>query len=479
MSLYSEVLGLVRRRGLFDGVRTVVVGVSGGPDSVCLLDLLVLMAERGDIDVAIHAAHMNHGLRGDEADADERFVREFAAARGVPIAIERRDIRALQERSGGSVEAVARCERYAFLLSSAAAVGAEAVAVGHSADDQAETVLHRLIRGAGLRGLRGMSLSRPLERGSAVRLVRPLLRTRRADILTFLSERGLPFREDSSNRDMAFVRNWIRHELLPLIEERCNPAFRESLVRLSCAVADAYDFVQQAADAEAPGRLHGSAVDLGAFQKLPPALVPLLVDRAIGRLSEGEHGQRQLDARHYEAVAELALSGERGARIELPGRITATRTERAIEFARRSPSERPTVFERRLTVPGVTSEPAAGLILTAELLDREALDLGAFLAVKSRYDEVLDYDALGAPLVLRSRRTGDAFHPLGSSGRRKVGKFLTDLKVPRGERDRVAIVAAGGDPIWVVGYRIDDRVKVTGSTRRVLRLSVREQEVQR
>ncbi len=475
MSLYSEVMGLIGRRGLLEGVRTVVVGLSGGADSVCLLDLLALMAERGDIKAAVHAAHLNHGLRGAESDADERFARELAEKSGLPITVERRDVNAARADAGGSLEEAARRERYSFLASVAAKTGAQAVAVGHNADDQVETVMHRMIRGAGLRGLCGMPLTRPLLADTSlqgvpgVRLIRPLLRARRREIIGHLRERGLAFREDSSNLDTAFLRNRIRNELIPLIESGYNTAFGESLLRLSRSAADVCDLLLDLAHSEAELCVAGETLDVKRFRLAHPAVRPLLIDAAATAIVPV---LPQFNATHYEAVSELALRGKPGDRVDLPGGIAAIRSENAITFATASPNKHApsAAVEAVLNVPGETA--VAGFMVKATLVDPAAFDLNAFLRTKTRYDEVVDFDAVPGPLLVRSRRDGDVFQPLGSAGRKKVGDFLTDLKLPADERDRVLIVAAGEQPVWIVGFRIDDCVKVTPQTKRLLRLSV-------
>jgi len=475
MSLYSDVRNLIRGHALLEDVRTLVVAVSGGADSVCLCDLLVRMVERGDVAASLHVAHLNHALRGAESDADERFARKLAEARGLPITVERRDVAARRAEGGGSLEAIARHERYAFLAAVAQDTGAEAVAVGHNADDQAETILHHLLRGAGLRGLRGMPLARPLAPGSAVRLLRPLLRTRRGQILDWLAREALPFREDASNRDETLLRNRIRHRLLPLLESEYSPGVREALLRLAGAAADAYHFLVDAADAVAPGCVSGTALDLERFRHVPNALRPLLIDRAV---AAADPRAPQLAAAHYEAVMELTHERTTGAQAPLPGGLVAVRERGRIRVERPSP-EGPAVDAAPalcvpIAVPGDTHAP--GVTVRTTVHDHEGFDLGAFTATKSRDEEALDADALLGPLELRPRREGDRFQPLGCPGRKKIGDFLTDAKVPQQERKRVLVVTAGGEPIWVVGHRIDERVKVTPTTRQVLILSVQRTE---
>ncbi len=466
MSVYSDVLKLVRRQKLLDGVRTTVVGLSGGPDSVCLFDLLVLMAERGEVGTVVHAAHLNHELRGAESDEDERFACELAGRHGVPIAVERRAVAAARERTGGSVEQAARRERYGFLASVARQAGAEAVAVGHNADDQIETVLQHMIRGSGLKGLCGMSLVRPLEHGSSVRLIRPLLRTRRSEVLQHLRERGLSFREDSSNRDVTFTRNRIRNELLLLLESDYNPEFGHSVLRLSRSASDAYQLLFDVASAEAAECVGEGTIDIEKFRRVHRAVKPLVIGCAVAFV---EADCPQFDAAHYDAVTQLALEGEPNSRVHLPGGISAVRSRGTLTFTKAGEQQPVQSTEAQLPVPGETA--TGGMTVKAELVDRPEFDLGAFLRAKTRYDEAMDFDALSEPLVVRPWRHGDRFQPLGAAGRKKVGDFLTNRKVPARERDAVLVLAAGGEPVWVVGQRIDERTKVTPKTRRVLKLS--------
>jgi tRNA(Ile)-lysidine synthase len=469
MSLYSETLQLIDRHRLLSGATRVVVGISGGPDSVCLLDLLSLMRQRGDLEAELHAAHLNHGLRGADADADEAFVRELAESKRIPLTIEKRNVAASHARRGGSLEEVARDERYDFFASVADEVDAQVVAVGHHAGDQAETVLHRILRGAGLRGLRGIPLSRLIGDGSAVRVVRPLLRARRDDLLEHLAQRGLVCREDTSNADVTLRRNRIRHELIPLLERDYNPGVRDALLRLSHAATDAAELLDDLAHTEAAECVAGPSIDIWQYSRVHGALRPLLVDRAVGAAATSAP---QFDATHYEAIDELAFQGEPGARLDLPGGIVATRSRQSLTFAH-SPATTPApeVYVL-LDVPGRTAVAEAGVTVSATLLDRAEFALDAFVAGKSRYDEALDAGAVSGGLVLRTRRDGDVFHPLGAPGRKKVGDFLTDRKVPESDRDRVLLVADECGPVWIVGHRIDERVKVGDATRRVVKLSV-------
>lgn len=471
MSLYSETLHWIRRRRLLNGVGHLVVGLSGGPDSVCLLDLLALMVERGDLDLTLHAAHLNHGLRGADADADALLARQLAEAHGLPITVRTRDVGKIQATQGGSLEEVARRERYDFLAGVAEATGAQAVAVGHHADDQAETVLHRMIRGAGLKGLRGMPPSRLIGDGSPVRLVRPLLGARRKAILAYLQERGLTPREDRSNSDPAFLRNRIRHQLLPLLETEYNPAIRNALCRLARSAEDAYELLLDVAHTAAVDCVDGPRIEAELFGLVHGAARPLVIDAAVEAVASPAP---QFDAAHYEAISDLAFTGRSGAMLNLPGGIVVRHTGDTLEFSLERGHPSLPICDIQLAVPGQTSADEVGFTIAVREVSREGFDLAAFLVTKTRYDEVMDAEAVHRPLVLRTRRDGDTFRPLGLGGAKSVSDFLTDVKAPADERERTLVMCDTEGVIWLVGHRLDDRVKVTGATRRLLVVSLEQ-----
>ncbi|NLT06571.1 MAG: tRNA lysidine(34) synthetase TilS, partial [Solirubrobacterales bacterium] len=228
----DELAAWLSQRDLLDPDQRWVLGVSGGPDSTLLAHALTDLAEQRDLRWQLHLAHLHHGLRGDDADADETFVRDLADTLHCPFHSERVDIRAEVDARGGSTEEVARQHRYEFLERVALLVGSTRVAVAHHADDDAETILHRICRGTGLRGLAGMTDLRPISLGSRVRLVRPLLNQRRQRINQLLDLRGLRARDDSTNHGTLYTRGRIRNAVLPLLREQLNPNITEALLRL-------------------------------------------------------------------------------------------------------------------------------------------------------------------------------------------------------------------------------------------------------
>jgi tRNA(Ile)-lysidine synthase len=325
-----------RTLATLDGVgRGVVAAVSGGPDSVALLRALIAARPPAD-SFPVVVAHLNHRLRGAESDADEEFVGELCAgltATGVPaltLARTRLDVAALARAEGVNLEAAARRARYAWLAETARAAGARWVAAGHTADDQAETVLHRLLRGAGLQGLRGVAARRELAPG--VGLVRPLLRTTRAEVIAYLQELNQPFRIDSTNSDLSRMRNRIRLELLPLLAARYNPGAAAVLARLAAQADEAFRDEAAAAAALLAEAERPRAGPLLVFDPGRLAAAPRRLVRAALRLVWAREGW-PVDAMTFEKWERLAgLAFDDGTAVDLPGRIRARWRGRVLQI---------------------------------------------------------------------------------------------------------------------------------------------------
>jgi tRNA(Ile)-lysidine synthase len=315
---------LVRRAlaGLPGLERGLVVAVSGGPDSVALLRAVVA-ARPAAAPWPLAAAHLNHALRGADSDADEAFVIDLCASLGVPLFRHRLDVGGLARAEGDNLEAVARRERYRWLAAVARDAGAAWVATGHTASDQAETVLHRLLRGAGLEGLRGIAGRRELAAG--VGLVRPLLRARRRDVIVYLEALGQAARQDASNADLRFTRNRIRHELLPHLAESYNPAVEAALARLAEQAEEACRAEEEEAAALLSAAELPRAGALLVFDAGRLAAAPARLVRAAFRLVWRREGwpRGRMGADDWQRLADLVVSSRGG--VDLPGRVTARR----------------------------------------------------------------------------------------------------------------------------------------------------------
>jgi tRNA(Ile)-lysidine synthase len=297
-----------------------LIGVSGGPDSVALLDVLVQSGWRP------HVCHLNHQLRGADSDADAEFVRQLAQRHGLPFTIEKRDVAALVAERKLSIEDAARRARHEFFAVVAKQTGIKTLALAHNADDQVETFLLRLLRGAGATGLSGMELERPL---GGVRVIRPLLGVRRNEILEYLASKKLPWREDASNADVRFTRNRIRHVLLPLLEREFNPAVRDTLLRTAEILRDEDSYLtRHVSDAIYSPAYSGDEIDVEAFAGWSPA-----VQRRVVRLWLGP--EIELGFEHIEAVRELAVSDSPSAEVHLPEDLIVYREYDELKKARR------------------------------------------------------------------------------------------------------------------------------------------------
>ena len=442
--MLSALAQTVRQYDLLPSGCHVVAGVSGGADSVALLYALHTLRPR--LDFSLTAAHLNHGLRGSEADADAAFVQMLAWRLGVPCVVERADVPALARARGWSVEMAGRDARYAFLARVAAQAGADRVATGHQADDQVETLLLRLLRGAGPSSLGGMAY-RSERKGLC--LIRPMLDVRHAEAMAFLESHGLKWREDASNTDPSLLRNRVRLELLPFLEERFGGQVRKSLLRTAMILRD-----EQAWTADVVAPLFRKAVaEDGGLQAGRWSAWPTAVRRRVllRWLMDGGVDPARLDFALLERV--LAWCAGSAPRLSLPSRFFLERSGGHIHLRpAASPAGSTGCWE--LPVPGRLHLREPAWTLSARKgrgFGREPAAVpgpGLFRAHLSESRRA------GAPLVVRTRRPGDRMKPWGLEGSVKLQDILVDLKVPRAWRDRIPVVLCRGEIVWLPGYRI-------------------------
>ena len=447
--LPALVLDTIRRHDLLGGGETVLVAVSGGADSTALLDVLDEL--RGPLALTLEVAHVHHGLR-PEADAEAARVEALCAERGLPYHIARVEVR----RAGpgadwAGLEAAARQRRYAALREIAAEVGAARIATGHTADDQAETVLMRLLEGAGPGGLAGI----PPRRGA---LVRPLLACRRAEIEAYLRARGMRWTEDGSNRDPAFLRNRLRHDVLPWLATALDRDIVDHLARgAAVARAAVADVERRAAEAlAAAADADGSAlvVDVARLATLPDD-----VSLAVLRLALARCGHRG----PLRGPAVRALAAVLAAPRARPVRVGALRVERSGSRLRVGIAPLPSLVTRQWDGQGELALPEAGLSLRAVHRSRPV----DWVPPRDPRHAVFDADRLPAALVVRARRRGDRIAPLGGPQWRRLKTLLIDGAVPRWERARVPILEAAGEILWVAGVRRGRAAPVTAATARL------------
>jgi len=460
-TLEQRVLHFIQEHYLVSSQDKLLVAVSGGQDSVCLLHILVKLRE--ELDIRLHVAHLNHQLRGTEAEADARYVSELARQLGIPATIEQRDVKSYQAQQHISLEEAAREVRYTFLAQVAKSIGADRVAVGHTIDDHIETILMHLIRGTGTRGLRGLQ---PKQSRNSLTIVRPLLPVSRQETADYCHHHQLMPRVDASNLSLSPLRNRIRHQLLPLLQSY-NPGVREALLRTARIASDDLAFLDKEI-----GQLWGKVacqventviLDKGRFLELPSALKRHLLRTSIERLLGN---LMNIETRHIEEIMD-ALTKSAGKRLSLPGGLIFS-----IEYDKYLIGADPAALspfprlgaEFQLKIPGETLLP--GWRIEASIVDRSVVK-GTGLR-NDLFTAHFDLDKTGDKLLVRSRQPGERFQPLGLSQPKKLGEFMIDAKIPHAWRERVPIVCSPQHILWVVGWRIDERVKVTQNTKQVL-----------
>ncbi|MBI2165834.1 MAG: tRNA lysidine(34) synthetase TilS [Chloroflexi bacterium] len=443
--------------------RVLLVAVSGGPDSLCLLHLLDGLKEALKISLAV--AHLDHSLR-PESPQEAAFVLDAARRLGLEAFVERADVASYRRANRLSLEDAARRLRYDFLARTAHRIGAHAVAVAHTADDQAETVLMNILRGAGLRGLKGMSAVSQYRTGQdrQVTLVRPLLGVRRSDTEEFCRLAGLSPVIDPSNLSLAIVRNRIRWQVLPVLRE-LNPNVNEALLRLASSAGDDASFIEAAVDQEwrrlARQDEGAITIDRAGLRQIHRSLQRHLLRRAFEVLTGSAEG---LELSHMESMACLARGTERYT-LDLPCNSIFEAEGPHVVLRHKGPlREQAKVFREQhpIAVPGETA--LEGWRVRCDLVPPDAA------GQSSEYVSYLDYEALDGSLAVRGRRRGDRFQPLGMEQTKRLQDFLVDQKVPASVRDGVPLLVSPRGIAWVVGYRIAHWARIRPETGRVLRV---------
>ena len=456
--------------------KTLLVAVSGGGDSLALL--YALHRAQAEFGLRLCGAHLNHALRGAESDADAAFVAAAFRRLGMPYTLQRADVAAYRRAHKLSMEDAARRVRYAFLADAAARHAAHAVAVAHTADDQAETLLMNIIRGSGLDGLRGMQ---PLDRlaigSAALTLFRPLLGVTRAQTYAYCAALGLQPRQDASNLSLEHTRNRIRLELM-LMLERFNPAVRDALLRLARNAAEDADYIRTQTNAVWQNIARQSesseaviTLNTQALARQHPAVQSRILRRAVQAVKGSANG---ITRRHILDMRRL-IAGPAGRTLHLPDGILfaigygeAHIGNDAAATDALSPLP-PICGEHPLAAPGETRIP--GWLISASVCD--AANACGAIADTDGFSETLDLDSVGAAPHLRGRRPGDRFQPLGMAHSKKLQDFMVDERIPRRWRDGVPLLVSRCGIACVAGWRIAHWARVTDATKRRLHLRFR------
>ena len=473
-----------------------LLAVSGGPDSMAMLYGLLMLREKGQLELSgLHIAHLNHQLRGDDSDADAEFVRQQARQLQIEVTVDSIDVAGAARENGESIEVAARRLRYSFLAEAGRVNNCNKIALGHNADDNVETILHRILRGTGIRGLAGMSAVRELpdtKEQSELTIVRPLLTSTRCEIEAFVKQHDIKFRLDRSNLSDEYTRNRIRNELLPLLRKNYNPEIGTALLQLGRIAGD----FSKILSSDAIGTLH--ELTLKREHDCLTLDAMRLAERSRILQAEIVHQGllvlrvplRRIGFKQINAILDLINGRNPTKCVQLPFGWNVKCRDGELNFYKTDVSQSSGSFGARepimLLVPGTTvpecdfiwfdvREKGAGVIreLHSEIITGTKETLEIFMAHKSIYEEMIDPARIEGPLVLRSRKKGDRFLPLGAPGEKKIGDFFTDVKVPAELRDRVGMVCDDLGIVWITGLRLAERVSVGPETQQILKLSAR------
>lgn len=445
----------IKKQELLKSGDRVIAGVSGGADSMCML--LILLSLKQELDLDIIVAHVNHGIRGEEAKRDADFVEAFCADKGLAFELANADIPRIAKETGTTSEEAGRNYRYSFFCELAEKYRAEKIAVAHNSDDNAETVLFNIFRGSGIGGLKGILPKRSIScKGSKYTLIRPVLVLSRAEIEEGLEEAGQDFCTDRTNSEDTYARNRLRNTILPMARDNINTNVYGHIESLSRQAALVYDFIEQETDKYAScinpvtdedGSKTGVSIDIPSIVKLHRVLKQSLIRRAFEMVS----GKlKDVEETHIEAIEDL-INKQSGKRISLPYDITATRVYDSIILSSEGSFE---------TLDNVSDHG-----ITWEICNRGDLTIEI---PKEQYVKWFDYEKTGDDLEVRTCRDGD-YLLIGKEGHKKsISRFMIDNKIPLQERDKILLLATGSHVLWVVGYRQDESCFVTASTKRVL-----------
>lgn len=477
--LEKETLKNIQQESLLEKGETVAVGVSAGPDSMALLHVLVALREK--LDLSVVAVYVDHGLRPTETPQEASLVQEQADYLDVPCKIGKIAVQGYGDKQKLSFEHAARILRYEYLEKVSGGYSNAKIAVAHTADDQAEEVLLRLVRGTGRKGLSGMDML------YAGKIIRPFLTIPKEHLLEYLADKNIPFLEDSSNKERVYLRNKVRLDLIPYIAQHFNPNIKETLRQTAAILQEEEILLEELVRAACDDVIVSQSGEEAKHGSDVPPPVALIIEKLVAKPHAIQRRvvesvcwmmQNRPSFRKVEQILDIAFSGDDGAVVHLTQGLRVNKKAGQVIFS--YPQGKTTqrgdlidtvedYFEISIPNVGIYSVPEIGKMVIVERLDA----LPSESAIKSQDTDFFDFDAVSCPLCVRSWQAGDQFYPLGAPGRKKVSDFLTDSKVPREQRWQVPVLTSSDNKILaLLGLRIDHTVKLSEKTKKVLKVKV-------
>ena len=476
IQILKKVKATIKKYNLLEDGDNIIVAVSGGADSTSLLYILDALKE--DFNLSLHVAHLNHLLRGKESYRDADFVKGLAKSLDLPCTIAVKDIKTLKKKLRTSTQAAAREARLEFLVKLKEKNNASKIAIGHTLDDRAETVLINLIKGSGGSGIGGMDFYNR-QKG----IIRPLMTITRSEIERYLKEKKVKFISDSSNYKKIYLRNKIRLELIPLLEKSFNPGIKRRLADtaqilsmeddyldeqaekfLKSALSKVYGFSSQEGGSEAsPDKGEGGKIvlNIDSIKSFPVAITYRIIRKALWRLKSDI---KSLSFSHVDKVFLLITESKTGSSLNLPGKIKVQKAYNELVFSKSDKKRNLPEKTVKLIVPGETKLPFFKKSLNSVILPRNSIKF----IVNDKNIGMFDFQKIETPIIVRTRRNGDRFTPLGMKGSKKLKDFFIDRKISRDMREEIPLLLSSGEIMWVVGERVSDKFKITRSTKEVL-----------
>lgn len=455
----------IRRENLIEKGDGIILALSGGADSVALFHVLLSLKDKYRLD--LYCAHFNHQIRGMDAQADALFASSLCEEHGITCFIRSEDIPAIAKERKSGIEETARLIRYRMLFELKDKLGLQKIAVAHNLDDQAETILMRMMRGTGLFGLTGMEYQR------ADGIIRPLLDIEKKDILRYCKEKEYSYRDDYTNVEEEYTRNRIRLSLIPSIERDFNPNVKHSIVRMGSLLKEDSDYLEKIAQGfyehiRQSGERRSVCLDLDELQGLEAALSKRVLRLAMRDCSGNIVG---IEQRHVEEILRFVQDSQVNKQIHLPNGLFVSKSYDTLCFAKhpmRTPTDKSYDYQVRLNESILVKE--AGLVVSTYTLTKEQ----CVILPTGRYSKAFDYDKIKDKLHIRSRKNGDVMQPMGMSGTKKIKDILIDAKVDTETRETIPLLCDGDEIIWLVGHHMSEAYKIEESTKQVLRVQIKK-----